>query len=197
MGRDVPVAVLLEFEVLESCSAGPHSAGWASRGFALVFIAAGLVVVLRVRKRVRIVWSVLVLYLGGLLQLFSCCSPHGRLPFNAQLSASRSWLQCLPPFSRPGPTKHLGQVLMPCTKSGSCLFVAAWAGLRRFRGVSPPSSSGDLCILGVPATVMSVPSVLSSSLWKVVHGKVLDHRRLARHLYRKVLLPVEDARVPP
>ena len=189
VGRDVPVAVLLEFEVLESCSAGPHSAGWASRGFALVFIAAALVVVLRVRKRVRIVWSVLVLISAACCSCFRAAPPR-RLPFNAQLSASRSWLQCLPPFSRPGPTKHLGQVLMPCTKSGSCLFVAAWAGLRRFRGVSPPSSSGDLCILGVPATVMSVPSVLSSSLWKVVHGKVLDHRRLARHLYRK-------ARVPP
>ena len=100
----------------------------------------------------------------------ACCSclraaPPGRLaPFSAQLSASRSWLQCLPPFSRPGPTRHhLGQVLTPCTSSGSCLLVAAWAGLCRFGGGLPSSSWGDLRIRGVPATVTSVPSILSLS----------------------------------
>ena len=30
--------------------------------------------------------------------------------------------------------------------------------------------------------------VVEQRLWKVVHGKVLDHRRLVRHLYTRPLL---------
>ena len=135
-------------------------------GFALVFVAVALglpVVVLRVRKRARIAWSILLESSAACSSCLRAAPPRRLVPFSAQLSASRSWLQCLPPFSRPGPTKHIGQVLTPCTKSGSCVLVAAWAGLCRFRGGLPSSSWGELCIRGVPATVTSVPSILSPS----------------------------------
>ena len=76
MGRVVPVTVLLVFEVLEELlvlrvlivRGGLAVLG----GFALVFIAMALVVVLRVRKRARIVWSVLVI---GPSAVLSGCSP--------------------------------------------------------------------------------------------------------------------------
>ena len=115
------------------------------------------------RKRARIAWSILLESSAACSSCLRAAPPRRLVPFSAQLSASRSWLQCLPPFSRPGPTKHIGQVLTPCTKSGSCVLVAAWAGLCRFRGGLPSSSWGELCIRGVPATVTSVPSILSPS----------------------------------
>ena len=96
VGRVVLVAGLLVFKALKGVLV-PRVlvllGELSMRGFlALVFTAVALVVVLRVRKRVRIVWSVLVL-----LSAAFCCScfraapPRRLVPCKAQLSASRSW----------------------------------------------------------------------------------------------------------
>ena len=116
------------------------------------------------RKRARIAWSILLESSAACSSCLRAAPPRRLVPFSAQLSASRSWLQCVPPFSRPGPTKHLGQVLNPvCQK----WFLPLGRRLGRFVsfqvGVSPLPHRVKLCIRGVPAAVTSVPSILSPS----------------------------------
>ena len=90
VGREVPVIVPLILEVLTGCPVprvlwvlfGPAVLGF----FALVFTAVALV-----RKRVRMVWSVLVLLSAACCSCFRAAPPRRLEPFNTQLSASRSW----------------------------------------------------------------------------------------------------------
>ena len=91
VGRIVLVAGLLVFEALEGVLV-PRILLVLGELSVRGFFALALVVVLRVRKRVRIVWSVLVL-----LSAAFCCScfraapPRRLVPCKTQLSASRSW----------------------------------------------------------------------------------------------------------
>ena len=83
----------------------------------------------RARKRVRTAWSVLMQSPAACCSCLRADPPRRLVPFNTQLSASRSWLQCLPPFSRPGPTKQVGQVLTPSTSQVPASLVAMRASL--------------------------------------------------------------------
>ena len=90
VGQEVSVVVLQILEVLAGCPVprvlwvlvGPAMLGF----FALVFTAVALV-----RKRVRMVWSVLVLLSAACCSCFRAAPPRRLEPFNTQLSASRSW----------------------------------------------------------------------------------------------------------
>ena len=105
----------------------------------------------------------------------------------------------MPPFSRPGPTKHLGQVLTPCTSSGSCLLVVP-AGRVLFWGVSPfPHQVFFAFLVSLPLSrtfphSCSPPSVVVELRRLLgIPGKVLLPQRVVRHLF-ELLLSAEGLR---
>ena len=96
VGRVVLVAGLLVFKALSGVLVPrvlvPLSELFVRGFLALVFTAVALVVLLWARKRVRIVWSALVLSSAAFcFSSFRAAPPRRVVPCKAQLSASRWW----------------------------------------------------------------------------------------------------------